>query len=476
MNLSFPKKKSFNCAIPKKAFPKVTMASAKMVADAILRQGPTCRLSKLDQRNAYKLVPAREHQLRLQGLFWLGRYFVELRQVFGASSSVYNYDITHKCISTFARIISGIPPECLFRTLDDQVCVCADLTLHSKFVNAYLNVCDQLNVPLAQCDGKKAFIMKKAGTILGVHFDATSLSWSLEDEKIDRYLLTLDSIKRQPTASLKDMQKLNGIINVVVVMCPHLRFFRSAIIQDLKRAHKSKHIELSPDCKDLINMWLRLLTDLRSRFPLCPPVPDTHDNLLTFVTDAAGLSQDQIAARPHDVGVGACGVDGQGKIYYTGQAFWPLYFISARDDRGIFCGFKTTSLELLGWFLPLYHNRLSLSNGEIKICVDNLSSVFAFKNGRSHIDNWASFLLTSLMFVLTALNCRLRVEYLRRVSTYPAVIADLLTRTDQKGLAFVQRLHLPLHTSWPPALLEWMKYPTFDPQFKWKLLKDFCNN
>ena len=105
MNLSFPKKKSFNCAIPKKAFPKVTMASAKMVADAILRQGPTCRLSKLDQRNAYKLVPAREHQLRLQGLFWLGRYFVELRQVFGASSSVYNYDITHKCISTFARII-----------------------------------------------------------------------------------------------------------------------------------------------------------------------------------------------------------------------------------------------------------------------------------------------------------------------------------------------------------------------------------
>ena len=475
MNLSFPKKRSFNSAIKKGSFPKVTMASAKMVADAILRQGRACKLSKLDQRNAYKLVPARENQLRLQGLFWLGKYFVELRQVFGASSSVYNYDVVHQCISTFARIISGIPADCLFRTLDDQVCVCADFNAHKRFVSSYLSVCHQLDVPLASFDGKKAFRLQTAGTILGVHFDAPTLTWSLDNEKIDRYLSTLDTVKRQPSASLKDMQKINGIINVVVIMCPHLRFFRAAIINDLKRAHKRSPIELSVDCKDQINMWLRLLSDLKHRFPLCPPVPTSHARLLSFVTDAAGVSKEKIAAQPHDIGVGACGIDSTGKIYYTGQAFWPISFVSAKDDRGVFCGFKTTSLELLGWFLPLYHNRHNLTDGEVQIFVDNMSSVFAFKNGRSHIDNWASFLLTGLMFVMTALNCRVRVDYLRRVSTYPAVIADLLTRTDPKGIAFVQRLKLPLHTSWPPALLAWMLYPTFDPQFKWKLLKDFLN-
>jgi hypothetical protein len=55
-------------------------------------------MSKMDMRDAFKLVPARIQDLRLQGFSWLRAFFVDTQQIFSDSPSVVNLDqVARRC-------------------------------------------------------------------------------------------------------------------------------------------------------------------------------------------------------------------------------------------------------------------------------------------------------------------------------------------------------------------------------------------
>jgi hypothetical protein len=56
-------------------------SSAKLFRNTILEAGTGCELWKFDFEDASKHVPA-PNELRFQGFCWLGKYFVELKQMF----------------------------------------------------------------------------------------------------------------------------------------------------------------------------------------------------------------------------------------------------------------------------------------------------------------------------------------------------------------------------------------------------------
>ena len=450
------------------------MSSSKKISEDIFRKGPAAKISKFDQQNAYKMVPCPFHQLRLQGFYWLGKYWVELRQVFGAISAVWNYDSLHLCVSLIAEIVSNIDKSDLHRTLDDQVVVSTSTDRHKDFIRSYIDICDQLNIPLASMDGTKAFLYQDAGTILGVWFDTNTLSWSLCTAKIDAYIIAMERVRKASKISLKSLQSVNGIINHLIQHCPAMKFFRAPIIDDIKRADKAKRpITPSPATIDTLAYWQNMLHDLRHGFPI-PDRDFKPDGEIQFVTDAAGLQKNH--ALSHPIGVGSVGVK-ELKInehWFASQALWPEKFItSTKDNKNAFIGNKSTTLEILGWFPPLYHNRHLIRNRGVIIHVDNMASMFAYKAGRCSHDAWASFLITSLAFVLTSLSCHLEVRFLPRVSIDNATWADLLSRRDAKGLRAIDALQTPLTKGWPPTVGQWMENPYFDPIFKWKLLADF---
>jgi hypothetical protein len=64
-------------------------------------------------------VPVDVKDLRLQGFQFGGRYFIENRLIFGASTSVSNYDITGKTILDLALANCEIPRTLVKRTIDD---------------------------------------------------------------------------------------------------------------------------------------------------------------------------------------------------------------------------------------------------------------------------------------------------------------------------------------------------------------------
>jgi len=63
---------------------------------------------KFDLTDAYKNLPAKTCDLRLQGFQWLQAYFVETQQAFGARTAVAAFDRLGNLILQLATTISGI--------------------------------------------------------------------------------------------------------------------------------------------------------------------------------------------------------------------------------------------------------------------------------------------------------------------------------------------------------------------------------
>jgi hypothetical protein len=119
INVSLPKGKSFNDNVRKVDLERVKMSSARLFGYSIIEAGENCSIAKHDIVDAYKNVPAKIDDLRHHGFTWLGKHFVELRQMFGAASSVQNFDILANTVKTLALAKCRIPSRFVHRQLDD---------------------------------------------------------------------------------------------------------------------------------------------------------------------------------------------------------------------------------------------------------------------------------------------------------------------------------------------------------------------
>ena len=92
LNMSGPVNKSFNDNVDRGKLERLHMGTAKQFASALKDAGKDAVFSKFDIQDAYKLLPARPEDYRLQEFCWLGRYFVETRLSFGGVPSPCNFD------------------------------------------------------------------------------------------------------------------------------------------------------------------------------------------------------------------------------------------------------------------------------------------------------------------------------------------------------------------------------------------------
>ncbi len=105
-------------------------------------------MAKPDIVDVYKNIPACTQDLRLQGFMWEGRFFVELRQMFGACSSVQNFDIVVNTINTVAKVGCRIPSRFVLRQLDDVPIVAPGKSgWCEEFLLAYKHLRMQPNKP-----------------------------------------------------------------------------------------------------------------------------------------------------------------------------------------------------------------------------------------------------------------------------------------------------------------------------------------
>ena len=119
-------------------------------------------------------------------------------------------------------------------------------------------------------------------------------------------------------------------------------------------------------------------------------------------------------------------------------------------------------MEAIGLLLPLFHNFKALSHKHVLLLVDNLATVWAYENGRSRTDPYTSVIISALNHIAVSIPCKLYVQHVPRVSTYHALLADILSRHDDKSLFLVEEFRDQLQTHWPKTLTAWFQSPSLD--------------
>jgi hypothetical protein len=229
MDLSRPPGLSFNDNVDEARVEKICTASETSFGFSVLECSKGACIWKFDLNNAFKNIPARVSDLRLQGFRWLGRFFIETQQVFGAKTAAAAFDRLGGTLAGLAAVEAGCPWRWIHRTIDDTVVVTpADSDVGDRFAASYKALCAAVGVALADnCPkNEKVFEDQTAGTVLGVRFNTVAQTWSMAPKKFDSIVRAATPGLRGLHMSLSDTQTLLGKLANFCHMCKFLKAFR----------------------------------------------------------------------------------------------------------------------------------------------------------------------------------------------------------------------------------------------------------
>ena len=463
LNVSLPENHSFNDAIDQNLMEKVHMTSAREFGFAIMKCGKNAVMSKFDQKDAYKNVPAKLNELRLQGFRWLGKFFIELSQIFGAKSAVPNYDQSGHTVTDLAVIASSTPEELVFRHLDDTPTVGpASKQYCQNFSREFVNICSELNLKLApNCpNNEKAFCNETFGKVLGIWFDTEILCWSLPEQK---RLETLQLVKLaidNEFLPVLSVQKLLGKLNSSCLMCPLLSLFKRNLNVCLGFALRAQidTVRISADAKSDLQTWAGFLLDENHWFPIpiqpCPP-PITHK---TLFSDAAGISN-----KLFDSGVASVGLNEDLDTLLAARFVWsPNMLRSTHPENDSLLGENSVFLEFVGVILPFIMFPELFHNEHIVCLVDNTGCFNGWENKYVKNDVLTSILIRALALIASYLECIVHVEHLPRLSNRMARQVDRMSRDSTMTYHDKELLSRFESTKLPLFMVRWLNNPTAD--------------
>ena len=471
LNMSGPVGRSFNDNVDERKLEKLRMGTAKQFGNAVRKAGENARFSKFDLQDAYKLVPAKKEDFRLQGFRWLGKYFVETQQSFGGKPSPQNFDKLAKTKDLIVCIESGTPRGQVFRALDDSPCIApAGSGVVEKFSAKMVELCREFNMPLAEnCPhAEKAFQLQTRGTVLGVGFDSTSMIWFLAEEKSNKIVRRCLEVKTSSHVSLKQIQKLMGSINDMGQMCQTVKFHRragNAFLQSFEG--KENIVRMVPaKLKEELNVIAKIAESAKHGLPIAEEQCQPSLSALIFFTDAAGASYTmcQGKRRYHDNenrGVACIGGACLEEIWGWSKLDWPEGLITGKlDEKGTAFGNKSTMLEAVGMLLPFLCFPEEVKGRHVVFKIDNMAVLFGWYRGYVKNDESASEVLKGVHYLSGLLGTTVHVDHVDRISTDMALLADELSRKEfssnaKAGQALSRAEFRPVEG----CLVNWLKDP-----------------
>jgi hypothetical protein len=378
---------------------------------------------------------------------------------------------------------SGIPAEWVHRCIDDvPVVVPADSSAGARFLEAYTRMCADCNIDLAPpCPNlEKAFHSSREGTVLGVIFRTTDLSWSISRDKLDDIMRSISRPLLGDSMTLLDMQKLMGQLADFGQMCPFLKAFKlplNMFLADLIVDPAAAKLMPSQAKKDL-RVWAAVILDSAKYLPI-PHQPGRPPLLPTvFVSDAAGArfvtvnGQRIPCDEPGERGAASLGVHPDGTVWYCCRMTWPEEFLlHAKDQLGRAYGCKSTFLELAGLIQPFLTIPEILQGREVLFLVDNLAVVYGWENRCIKNDLSASILIRAMHIVAAYLGCIAHVQHLPRMSTEEAQLADRLSRKSTTTDEDLRRIRHAVSPAPAAEFMEWLDSPEVDWNLPLRLLR-----
>ena len=235
---------------------------------ALLRQTSTDQLSycKTDCSNAFRLLPVLVKQRAWLVLkakhpktkLWF--YFIDKCLPFGSSISCALFQEFSDALKHLAQwritILLKIPPM-ITNYLDDFLFAAITAILCNKMLNIFLGICSEINCPISaeKTEWATQFII-----FLGILLNGQQMVLSVPNDKKTQAIEMLAVCVSRKKASVKDIQRLTGILNFLNRAIVPGRAFTRGMYQKLKltnsqgKALKSYHhvnlgTDFISDCK-----------------------------------------------------------------------------------------------------------------------------------------------------------------------------------------------------------------------------------
>jgi hypothetical protein len=451
------------------------MCSARCFSYSVVEAGDSAFMAKMDMTNAYKNIPCTPNEYRLQGFHWLGKFFVETRQIFGAKTAVCNFDVLGNTILELTLTECDIDRSLVHRQLDDVPIVVPNnkKLWCDDFVMKYKQNCSDVGIGLANDDPcmDKAFSCTQCGKVLGVIFNTVGLKWTYPIEKRDKLLRAIKKFINGSEVSLLEMQQLMGRINDVGIMIPFLKCYKGPLNEMLGwlQVNPDKKCLPSNQCIKDVLVWAGFLLDNLTRNPIAHRPMGPPLSHYSFTSDAAGFSD--IMPVSTMVGVGIIGFDVDGEICMVNQTFWPKELRFRRDEKESKFGSKTVFLELVGLLGPFLLCPKLIANSHVVLSVDNIGCYYGWENKGVQGDKCASILIRTLVLVSSFLSVYVHVRHLPRMSSWDSSLCDRLSRKDTTSSNDERLLNHYKSYTMPIILMDWLRDPVED----WNLCERLLN-
>ena len=351
VDLSQPTGLSVNSHIPRQ-YSAVQYPSVQTAIDTIVdlshTHGSPPFLSKLDIKNAFRLIPMSPLAFPLMGLKFQDQFFVDAFLPMGASSSC-------KIFQQFSNAFTSIlytHGNCqhVINYLDDFLLIAPSHTIAVENLNSFNALAQSIAIPIAE---EKTEGPSQCLTFLGIELDCTNLEARLPQEKIAKAISSINKILSRPVARTKKLESLHGYLNYCAQIIPAGKAFIRSLSQLIHSP--SPWVTLSTEIKQDLETWLSFLQQFNGK---------------AMFHHSQGVGQPDITLHTDSSGSWGCAAI-IAQEYITVK--WPSDI--PRSNLAL--------LELYPIVLASYIWSRELANLNVKIFCDNLAVVHIINNLKS---------------------------------------------------------------------------------------------
>ena len=450
---------SVNSSIDPEKFP-ARMSSIKMFTRMLYEVGRGAVVCKIDWSDAYKHIRVCDQDIKLQIIQFAGKYFAELKLVFGARSSAGIFDFVSDVILLLAMKEASFPRTLATKHLDDILAVGrADLSDPVyAFFKAYISLAEEVGVRLPEVNLDKTKIQSPDTTVtaLGMEYDTVSWSVRCPEVKLGRMLRALRKCLVDGFTTAGELASLMGQILDKVFLLEGGRFNMAEVMALVEPdAPPEQEVMLTPGAREQLAWWFSRLHSTAWFSPIRHPDAKLWPpaGAQEIHTDAAGGSLTNIRA-----GVG--GVMPGGRWCYFP---WPAWLQAGLPGpQGAALNAQLQTLELCGPIMAMAAHPDLCRNRVIVFRIDNMSAVFTWRKGYSTKDKLSTTLVKALYDLSRFLNCSVFITKVARCSTPAAAAADCLSKGDWDGFFKISPTSPPGPSRIPVSLLRWLSAPRVD--------------
>ena len=450
---------SVNSSIDIDRFP-TRMSSLRIFVRMLYNVGRGALVFKVDWSDAYKHIKVRDEDLKLQVIEFGGRFFVELRLVFGARSSPGIYDEVSDVVLDVAVLESKILRSLVTKHLDDTLGVGtskADDPVQACF-KAYLRVAEEVGVKLPVPDEDKTKVQSPATTVLalGMHFDTENWTVKCPELKVARILHLVRKGLVDGKLLAGELASLSGMLVDKLFLLRGARFNIGEIIKLVEQDVSSEEeVSLTDVAREQLRWWFLYI----QRAAFSNPIRHPEEKIWSpagaseVYSDAAGGSLVNVRA-----GLGVVLPTG-GWAYFP----WPKWLQSGGlCSTGIPLNAQLMFLELCGPLVGLAVGASLWMNNPVVFRIDNQSGVFTWRKGYSNKDSLSSTVVKAIYDLGRHLNASVFISKGARCSTRGAKVADCLSKGEFEEFFFFSPESPVDPLRIPSTLVRWLTWPVVD--------------